>query len=144
MHDSAMEGMQSSRQDYESQMTLMRQSYGATMQANSFAHQNQLSAQNYEQQLGLEDNRFDNTMSMYNSLMSQKVNAVTQAGLPSYVAYMPGMAAFQPRTTQMGPGKMTYTSQLPGNPTTTPYTGAAPQAALGWGEMPSPAVPPTS
>jgi len=107
-----------------------------TMQANQYKYDSQLSAQSYQQTLGEQNNQYNNLMKGYNTVMSNETNALSQAGLPSYLAYTPGALAVQPKTTQLGPGLTSYTSKIPGDPTTSAYTGTTTQNALGWGTFP--------
>lgn len=57
-----------------------------------------------------------------------------EAGLPGYLAYTGG-ANLMPKQSQMAGGNMIYTSRLPGNPKSVPYTGAPLQGQLGWGSI---------
>lgn len=106
------------------------------MQASQQTFEQNLSAQNYNQEIGLQNNQYNNMMKGYNTVTGNSAAALQQAGLPSYLAYTPAAIELQPKYTQLGPGTTSYTSKIPGNPTTSPYTGTTTQAALGWGTFP--------
>jgi len=59
------------------------------------------------------------------------------AGLPSYLATMPGAINLMPRTSQRLPGGRLYTGAMAGDPTLVNFTGDTLQQNLGWGQLPS-------
>lgn len=59
------------------------------------------------------------------------------AGLPSWLAFSPGSANLFPRSTQIVNGSNTFSSQLPGNPMATPWTGSDSQITMGVGNIPT-------
>lgn len=130
--------MQASKQSFDSSQQKARFGQENTLQQNEFQQQSAMSSQKYQQELGLQNNQYQNSLNFYNTQMANTQNSLTQAGLPSYLAYMPQAVALQPKTTQMSSsGMYGYTAKIPGNPTTSPYTGTTTQSALGWGTFPS-------
>ncbi len=122
--------------EFRAKQTELAQSYGAKMQQNSFQNQSSLSDQVYKQNLGLSNNAFTQTQTMYNTELNNKREALRQAGLPDYLATMP-VTAMPPRMSQRGVGGQLYTSMLPGDPRTSPYINSPVQHQLGWGRLPS-------
>lgn len=79
-----------------------------------------------------------NTQQQYNNLKDytgMKSAALQQAGLPSYLAFSNGSMPTPPLKTQVVSGQHAVTSHLPGNPTSTPFTGSGAQIATGWGNQ---------
>lgn len=64
-------------------------------------------------------------------------DAYTQAGLPSWLAFSPSSMSMLPRSSQVVSGNNFFNSQLPGNPTATPWTGSDSQVTFGVGNIPT-------
>jgi len=120
---------------WQQQKQASDQAQQLTMQTNTFNQEKQLSTQAYNQSIGLQTNATTQAENLYTFQTGTTANALTKAGLPSYLAYMPGAMSLQPHTTQAH-GVYGYTSKLPGDPTTSPFTGSTTQSALGWGKFP--------
>lgn len=76
--------------------------------------------------------------SFQREIYNDRTTALGQVGLPSFLAYgNTNLSAAMPHTTQMLAGSNTYTSKLPGNPSTSSFTGDMAQGALGWGDTSS-------
>lgn len=90
-----------------------------------------------QNQMSLDQNRMSQAQSMYQFELGSKQEALKQAGLPAYLAQMPGAMSAIPRMSQRLPGGRLYTSQIAGDPTTSQFMGTPIQASLGWGKLPS-------
>lgn len=77
-----------------------------------------------------------NQKELYTFDNQMKVNALSKAGLPDYLAAMPGQVAAMPLMSQRMPGGRMYTSRLMGDPRTTPFMGNEIQSNMGWGKLP--------
>lgn len=140
--DSTAQSMQLVRGNQETAMEQLRQQFATATQQQKFQQQSSLMSQEFSNQLSLQNNATQNQLSIYNTMNNNKIGALSQAGLPDYLAYFPGLQVTMPRTTQMLPGGRGYTSKLPGNPTATPFNGSTAQASLGWGAVPGSAAVP--
>lgn len=86
----------------------------------------------------IEKQRMDIMAGQANSEILRKQNDLATAGLPSYLATMgSGALSYLPRQSQRLPGGRLYTSQLPGDPTTSPWQNTPIQTSLGWGKLPT-------
>lgn len=137
MRDNTEQAMQASHQSFTTQNEAVRQGY---LQSNMNLHTaNTITLQNNQTQntMQIQDNSYNNWLSGYETVKGNQTAALAQAGLPSYLAYMPSGAsmAAQPKTTQFTPGGSTYTSKIPGNPASVPYTGTPEQVAAGYGDV---------
>lgn len=137
MRDSTEKQMQASRQTFTTSNEAQMQSYFVTNQAQT--QTNLLQSQNNmtSNQIALQNNSYNNWLQQYDTVTGNETAALAQAGLPSYLAYLPGGSALavQPRTTQLTPGGTTYTAKLPGNPSSVPYNGSVTQVKAGYGAM---------
>lgn len=61
--------------------------------------------------------------------------AFQQAGLPSWLAYMPKASSAFPTTTQFFSGSNSMTSSIPGNVTSQPFINSPTQNAMGVGDV---------
>jgi hypothetical protein len=86
-------------------------------------------AMNNKTQTQMQDTRINNFW-QYNK---QHQQALTTAGLPTYLAF--GTPNFTPHTTQVSSGMNHTTSHLPGNPTSSIFTGTGSQMGAGWGNV---------
>jgi len=73
-------------------------------------------------------------MDFSREMMSRRDAAFTEAGLPTFLGYGVGLGSM-PRQTQAIHGGNFYTSQIPGNAQSTPYTGSTAQTTFGWGNV---------
>jgi hypothetical protein len=87
-------------------------------------------------QLELDKTRMSQAQEMYKFELGSKEQALAQAGLPAYLAQMPGAMSAIPRVSQRLPGGRLYTSQLAGDPTSSRFMGTPIQASMGWGKLP--------
>ena len=108
-------------------------------QQNSFNNNSALMAQSFSQQSKLMSQSLAEQESYYTFVMGNETQALQQAGLPSYLAYMPGGTKSQPPMTQFTPSGTTYTARISGNPTMQSYTGTSQQVAAGYGNVSTPA-----
>lgn len=134
--NSAMAEMAQLEREFKTRQSDLARSYGLDMQNNAFRNQHETIQQNFVNQKDLEQTRFSNTNALTQSDIAQKTQALRAAGLPDYLAVMPGLPA-GPRVSQRTTGGRLYTSQLPGDPRTTPFTGSGIQQSMGWGALPS-------
>lgn len=88
-------------------------------------------------QLQLDFERMKQAQQMYAWQNQQRADALAQAGLPAYLAQMPGLMNAGPRMSQRLPGGGLYTSQLPGDPRTSQWSNNPIQASMGWGAVPN-------
>jgi len=86
-------------------------------------------------QIASQNNQYNNMVKGYNQVMSQKLGAYAQAGLPSYLAYGGGGGAGLPPTAQVQHGSSAYTSRILGNPQSVPITGTLAQSTAGFGNI---------
>lgn len=133
MRDSTEESMQRSRISQQQWSQTNRNAQELTLQSNAYTDslnmQSSLMTQNYNEGV-------QSAEQMYSFQHQQQVNALSQAGLPSYLSYMPsGATMAYPKQTQMTPGGTAYTAKIPGDPTSVPYTGTPTQVALGYGNV---------
>lgn len=127
--------MQASHQTFQAARQAEAESATSSLSAQNFSQNSQLSAQSYQQTSNLMNQSLANSEQYNNYIIGQKSAALEQAGLPSYMAYGVPMGA-GPKTSQYISGGATYTSKLPGNPTSSAYTGSAAQTEAGWGAIP--------
>jgi len=103
-----------------------------TAQANAkFEHTSALSQQRTSEIGGLMGEHFAALAHMSDQYFSAETAALAAAGLPSYLAFIPGAMAYEPRTTQMTNAGWGYTSMLPGNPASSPWE----PNPFGWGNI---------
>lgn len=130
--------MQTQRISWNQTKLNQQQAQELTMQSNTFNQQKQMSAQEYNQQLGLQNNATSNAENLYTFQTTQTSNALNEAGLPTYLAYLPGAMSIQPKTSQLSAsGNYAYTSKIPGNPQTSAFADTTTSNALGWGKFPT-------
>jgi hypothetical protein len=122
--------------EFKERQALQSQSFTRDLREDQYSHVSQQSAQEYNQQLGLESNRNDLQRNMFDYQLAQKQEALKQAGLPAYLAQMPGTMP-EPRVSQRMVGGRLYTSQLAGDPTTSSWNSSPTQQLMGWGKLPS-------
>lgn len=124
MRDSTMSSMQQQRDATEESVASMRDTTSLQLQTNQFTDQQQLINQSY-----------NNSVNYYNMTMGNEQAALESAGLPSYLAYMPQFVKYEPDMTQITPAGTSYTSKMPGNASSVPYTGTPVQVQMGYGNV---------
>lgn len=135
----AYKSMQKQHESFEKDISQQRYGQQSALSQQNFQQNQQLSAQNYTQNSELQSQSYQDQLSNwtneFNTYYTASSGALNDAGLPSYLAFSPAMAASLPKTSQYQGGRMMYTSKLPGDPTTSAYTGQQSQSSVGWGNV---------
>lgn len=71
----------------------------------------------------------------FDYMTGKATSALATAGLPSWLAFMPGASSF-PKSSQAVSGNNFYSSSLPGNSSQLLWTGSSSQLAFGTGDIP--------
>jgi len=110
---------------------------GRTMQAAGFASMGVASsAVQAKSQQKMQKQQHQFTEKMYDKVKGDRESSLAEVGLPRYMAHGVGRGgSFEPHVTQQSRGQVTYTSQIPGDPTRQAFTGTSSQVGAGWGSI---------